>query len=441
MKYRAFASLLTVLVAASLGAQGPQPKLILAGLANGAIDSRLERFDPSTGLFQTVFRDQLGQFVDVSMDRANTGFHVAFHGPSQYRISGVHALRTAGTQATLASTAVSGGARVLCSELTTENVWVMGTEVEQGAGRLQGLTGGGAPSFLDIESFAGGAVRRVRVDHARGIPILAINDASGRLVSFDAFRQSQRTLASGLGRIVDFEQDPYGDVYVVATADPAAPIVAVDCSGATPTVTRFPLPASRFPTGLNVESIALIDRGELANCDLWIAANGRLVKFEWDGVRRRLVVPLMPVSFPLPVGGAVNAMIVEGGRNGLLMRGTHPNGWTLTMRLGPPAANLRYVLAGSFGTGPAIPVTPRRMINLRPDPLFFVTASGQFPSIFQDFQGDVGPEGDVTGKVSPPRAVRTAAAGLTVFFAGVVLDPGVPGGVRTTTNTVGLVLF
>ncbi len=441
MKNRVFASLLTVLLAATLGAQTPQPKLILAGLANGPIDSRLERFDPATGVFQTVFRDQLGQLVDVAMDRSNTGFHVAFHGPPQYRISGVHHLAAAGAVATLATTAVSNGARVLCSALTTEDVWAMGTALEQGAGRVQGLTGGPSPSFVDVESFAGGAVRRIRIDHGRGIPILAINDTSGRLVSFDAFRQSKRTLASSLGTIVDFEQDPYEDVYVVATGDPAAPILAVDCASAQPVVRRFPLPTTRFPSGLNVESIALIDRGERANCDLWIAANGRLIKFEWDGVRRQLVIPTAPVSFPLPTSGTVNGMIVEGGRDGLLMRGTQPNGWTLKMRLGPTAANLRYALAGSFSAGPGIPVTPRRMINLGPDLLFFVTASDQLPSIFEDFQGDVGPEGDVTGKVSPPRPVRRAATGLTIYFAGIVLDPGVPGGIRTTTNTVGLVLF
>ena len=61
--------------------------------------------------------------------------------------------------------------------------------------------------------------------------------------------------------------------------------------------------------------------------------------------------------------------------------------------------------------------------------------------MLEDMNGDKIPGGEVTGKVIARREWMSFLSGVTLYFAGVVVDPALPARVRTVTNTVALTLF
>ena len=94
-----------------------------------------------------------------------------------------------------------------------------------------------------------------------------------------------------------------------------------------------------------------------------------------------------------------------------------------------------YVMAASFSTRPGIKLGTR-VIPLAADALF--GASQSLPAVFQGFQGYLNAQGRAVGVIQVP--ALPALKGLSVYVAGVILDPASPFGVGTVTNAAHVML-
>jgi len=102
-------------------------------------------------------------------------------------------------------------------------------------------------------------------------------------------------------------------------------------------------------------------------------------------------------------------------------------------------AHRPYVLACSFNRRPPAPATCLRFASDYlfldwTDPLFWWSASGQSPLLFQNFRGSTDASGAATATVNVRASVPPL--NLTIFVAGVILNPAGP----TVTNTHWFVL-
>ena len=95
------------------------------------------------------------------------------------------------------------------------------------------------------------------------------------------------------------------------------------------------------------------------------------------------------------------------------------------------AAGLGYQIGSSLGTGP-IEVDTRR-IGLSTDTLLWMSLSGSFPSIFKDYAGAVGSNGQALATISLPDI--PALVGIKIHSAFVTLHSQAPSGIRSISNT------
>jgi hypothetical protein len=99
--------------------------------------------------------------------------------------------------------------------------------------------------------------------------------------------------------------------------------------------------------------------------------------------------------------------------------------------------NKSYILACSFNRRPGVLFPHGEYLHLDvTDQLFFKSALGLAPSIFQNFHGVTDSKGNALARVNIPTTLPPNL-GITVFVAGVIYDKG---GVRTVTNTHWFVL-
>lgn len=425
------------MLAPGLAAQQQLATLLVTGDGPNPYDSRLYRADTANGSVQTLYQQTMGRFVDVVMDRDNVSFAAVWQGPQS---SGLHFMTHNGGIASVRRTVATGGPLLSCVNLTTEDVWAFGTVAQFGRSRLRGLVPG-TSNFVDVDNFGVQSIDSFVIERSQARYVFGMNGGGGILLSYDVYAPAtQTTLATNLGTINDVEQDPYSGAFLVATDRKVAPITMVLPLGASTIRATYSFPLSVFPNGVTVDAMALGTRNNGQRVPLWVAAGGRVFSLFWNTDQLRVEFPTPLKSFPIP-GGRITSMILEGDRDFLLTTvQTAPNQWALKLRLGPALAGKPYVLGASLAPQPGIKVGDGRMINLRPDRFFFLVNQGQLGAIFQDFQGTTTNEGEVTGKVTSTQSWRNALRNMTVYFAGIVLDPSVPGGIRTISNTVGLQL-
>ena len=302
--------------------------------------------------------------------------------------------------------------------------------------------------FFEVENFQDANVSRLVVERKTAKFILALNTITGGVIySYSPHeREVRSTLASGLGYITDLIQDPCTGGFLVSTRDRNAPILFVGPESSACKVTTFTVPANHFPGGLAVDALALDTRMDKAGDHaLWVLASNRLFRITWNSFTRTIRFPEILPVIKLPVGNPT-AMIFEGNRDYLLV-GTvartvlDGSEASLTLRLGPSYSKHSYFIAASLAMNPGIPLAEGRMINLKADPLFFMSISGLLPTVFIAMNGETGSGGEVTGRVIVRRDWVTFLSGVTIYFAGVAIDPALPARVRTVTNTVSLTLF
>jgi len=102
----------------------------------------------------------------------------------------------------------------------------------------------------------------------------------------------------------------------------------------------------------------------------------------------------------------------------------------------PTAGGLSYVMAASLGVRPGIPLPDGRTIPLNIDPILLLSLST--PAIFQNFQSVLDPSGHATANVNIPAIL--ALTGVRLYFAGVVIDPSSPSGIRVVSNPWGVTI-
>ena len=87
------------------------------------------------------------------------------------------------------------------------------------------------------------------------------------------------------------------------------------------------------------------------------------------------------------------------------------------------AGGKQYALAASLARRPGIGPFPNgEYLNLdATDPLFYLSAVGALPSVFQNFQGTLDPLGNASAQVNIPALPPNL--GITVFVAGIIYDP------------------
>ena len=111
----------------------------------------------------------------------------------------------------------------------------------------------------------------------------------------------------------------------------------------------------------------------------------------------------------------------------------------LSVRLDLKASDSRglpYQFGSSFGTGP-IPVGART-IGLSADPLLVISVGGLLPGVFRDYAGQVDSQGEAHAAIQIPN--HQGLVGLTLHSAAVTLDPRMPSGIRTITNTTSFLI-
>jgi len=94
-----------------------------------------------------------------------------------------------------------------------------------------------------------------------------------------------------------------------------------------------------------------------------------------------------------------------------------------------------YALAASFGTRPGIPIGSRT-VPLNPDLLFFLSQA--LPTVFKNFAGTLNLRGQAVAVLDIPAA--PALRGLSLYVAGLILDPAAPQGIGTVTNAEHVVI-
>jgi len=439
---------LLTLAAGVAGQPSPYSRLLITARGSNPGQSLLYGVDSRTGAVQTLFNEMQGTLVDIAMDHDNVGYTAVYEGLNE---TGLHFLRPQGQASTLVQTIrqTHTEASFRCVDIGVEEVWLIGTGESHGYGRIRSLVPG-SQVFTDVESFEGLDVTEVVIEPKTGSFIFALNGAGGGvLCSFGMQNPAQSvTLASGLSSIVDLVADPHTDGLLVATQDNFFPLLFVDPTATSNAVKSFSLPPSVLPFGSLVDAVALDPRPDLnGDCALWILSSDQLRRVFWNVYSRTIQIPTLVTEYTLPFRSPTS-MIFEGNREFLLSTQLSslqilPRNATLRIRMGPQYANLNYAIAASFSMSPGIPISKSRLINLTPDPLFFLSLSGSAPNVFVGFSGDTGPTGEVTGKVAGAGRGNWSQAlqGVPIYFAGVILDPAAPGNIRTVTNTVALVLF
>jgi hypothetical protein len=169
--------------------------------------------------------------------------------------------------------------------------------------------------------------------------------------------------------------------------------------------------------------------------DAWIAA-GRVTLLRYD-LSRKAVTATIPVS--LPNGGHVESLELYGSRRLVCYQPEEtPGVVTVTLRSRRSGdGNRSYALACSLGRRPGPQFPNGEWLDLDvTDPLFWTSATGQVPAIFQHFRGTTDASGNATATVNIPAGLPTNL-GIAVFVAGVIYDQT---GVRTVTNTHWFVL-
>jgi len=101
----------------------------------------------------------------------------------------------------------------------------------------------------------------------------------------------------------------------------------------------------------------------------------------------------------------------------------------------PVDAGKSYIMGASFGTKPGIPVGSRT-VPLAPDTLFFTSLTT--PSVFQDFSGVLNSNGRAVATLHIP--ALPGLQGLSLYVAGVIVDPHAPMGIRVVTNAEHIVI-
>jgi len=442
------ASLIVLLLTLAAGVAGqvsPYSRLLITARGSTPGQSLVYGVDARSGVVQTLFNEQQGTFVDIAMDRDNVHYTVVYEGLHE---SGLHFLEPQGSQsATLVNTCreTNPDGFFRCADIGVEDVWLIGTGEAEGYGRIRSLIPGGQV-FTDIANFQGLEVTEMVIERKTGNFVFALNGtAGGVLYSYSYAIPSKRqsvTLASGLAPILDLVADPNTGGFLLATQSYTSPLLFVDSGAASNGVKSFSLPQSVLPLGNMVDALALDTRADgNGDCALWILSADDLHRITWNVFSRTIRIPSPVPTYKLPSRNPT-AMIFEGDREFLLSTQIEmPRHAALTMRLGPRYADLQYVIAASFSMSPGIPVSDSRMINLTPGPLFILSLMGDVPGVFDDLTGKTGPTGEATGKVKGDENLSQALHGVPIYFAGVVIDPAVPGKIRTITNTVGLILF
>lgn len=424
----------------------PYTNLLITARGAAADQSLLYCVDTRNGMVQTLFNRNLGTLTDVTMDRDNTGLAVVFQGSQG---SGVYFLERVGNTTTIhdACSLHATSPRLCSLELGSEDLWIAGTAMSLSFGRVGNLeTASGC--LIESENFPGFEVSKILIDRNEARVVLALNGKTGGAVYLhdSASVACSSTLTTLVGFITGLAQDPCSGGLLVATNNPNAPFCFLDSVCSPAQVTTFRFPPAVFPAGLAVDAIAFDARVSVNGIHLvWAVSGDRLFVLGWDSRKRTLIFPNPLLHYVLPFRNAT-AMSFEGDRD-FLMTSTLPprsnpmEGAMLHMRLGPAHAGHRYLIAASFGNQPPVPLPGNRWINLRSDPLLLLSASGQLPQVFEEFSGTTAPDGEVTGKVNPGKDWSTSLKGVTLYFAGVVLDSKSPGNIRTVTNSVGLMLF
>jgi hypothetical protein len=441
------ASLIVLLTLAGgvAGQLSPYSRLLITARGSKAGQSLLYGVDSRTGAVQTLFNQMQGTLVDIAMDHDNIGYTAVYEGLNE---TGIHFLRPDGQATTLVQTLrqTHTEASFRCVDIGVEEVWLIGTGEAHGYGRIRSLVPG-SQVFTDVVNFEGLDVTEVVIEQKTGSFIFALNGPGGGVLCSFAQNPSESViLASGLSSIVDLVSDPHTDGLLVATQDNFYPLLFIDPAATSNAIKSFSLPPAVLPIGNLVDAVALDPRADTnGDCALWILSSDRLCRIYWNVYSQSIRIPAVIPVYPLP-SRSPTSMIFEGDREFLLSTQLSslrilPRDATLRIRMGPQYKNLAYAIAASFSMTPGIPISKSRLINLTPDPLLFLSLSGSAPAVFSGFSGVVGPKGEVTGKVKGRADWSRALQGIPIYFAGVILDPAAPGGVRTVTNTVGLVLF
>jgi len=105
-----------------------------------------------------------------------------------------------------------------------------------------------------------------------------------------------------------------------------------------------------------------------------------------------------------------------------------------TVHLGPTALGdigLPYQLGSSLGTGP-IPIDTRQ-IGLSTDVLLWMSLSGLFPTLFQDYAGFLDAQGKARAAINIPP--ESALTGYEIHSAFVTLSASAPSGIKSISNT------
>ena len=431
------------LVSSARGQTPTDSRLLVTALGSSPYQSLLFSVETWNGAVNTLFNDQQGNFLGLSMDCDNVGYTVTYEGKS---VTGLHFLSQTGVATTIVRTErqINPEARFNCVNFNSEEVWVVGTGIAKGAGRIRTLIPGDG-GFHDLDNFPGYEVSCLLVERTQAKIIMALNGQDGIVCLYDSFTSlSKNILASGLGRITDLIQDPDSGGYLVSTRDKKAPLLYVDAQSRDSMVKTFTFPTSLYPTGASVDALALDTRNEVGGKrNLWVLVSDRLYCLAWRADTKNIVFPSPMTRYTLPTRQPT-AMILEGDRD-FLLTSIKPNKKkpeaVLRLRLGPLFANQTYFLGASLAMQPGIPLARNRMINLAPCPLFFLSLNGQLPMVFEEFTGSTGPDGEVTGKITGPSEWQIPLKGIPIYIAGIVIDPALPSKVRTVTNTVGLTLF
>jgi hypothetical protein len=173
---------------------------------------------------------------------------------------------------------------------------------------------------------------------------------------------------------------------------------------------------------------------------VWIV-NGTPVSSVQDGwvlkydLSASAVVTMMPTN--LPQNHFMTGVEIYGSRT-LVCNQTSPSTVTVNVQSRhPQAGGKHYFLAASLARRPGMRMPNGEWLDLDVTcPLFYLSALGALPSIFQYFQGTLDPFGDAGAQVNIP--ALPSNLGIPVFVAGVIFDP--KQGVIQVTNTHWFVL-
>jgi hypothetical protein len=100
----------------------------------------------------------------------------------------------------------------------------------------------------------------------------------------------------------------------------------------------------------------------------------------------------------------------------------------------PGDAGKRYQLACSFNNKSGIKMPNGEWLDLTWDTLLWLSATDLLPATFQNFRGNLDAYGEAEAWVNIPGSLPRQLR-VPIFVSGVIIDPAVPGGIRTVGNT------